>query len=53
MALEILINIVMEHLLRERGRDLEGLASEIMSYHVRALMPAGLDADRLVRGALS
>jgi hypothetical protein len=47
------VNIIMEHLLKESGRNLESLADEIMSYHIRALMPAGLDADRVVKIALA
>ncbi len=48
-----IVNIIMEHLLKESGRDLESLADDIMSYHIRALIPAGLDADQVVRIALS
>ncbi len=47
------INIIMEHLLKESGRNLESLAAEIMSYHIRALIPAGLNADQVVEIALS
>ncbi len=48
-----IVNIIMEHLLNEPGRDLEKLADEIMSYHIRALMPASPDADKIVRTAIS
>ncbi len=47
------VNIIMEHLLKESGRNLESLADEIMSYHIRALIPANLDADVVVRAAIS
>ncbi len=48
-----IVNIIMEHLLKESGRNLESLADEIMSYHIRALMPASPEADSIVEIALS
>lgn len=48
-----IVNIIMEYLQNEPKRNLEELADEIMSYHIRALMPATLDADQIVKIALS
>ncbi|MDY6795044.1 MAG: helix-turn-helix domain-containing protein [Actinomycetota bacterium] len=46
------INVVMQHLLREKGRDLDELVDIIVEYHIRALIPEEGDTARALRGAL-
>ncbi|MFW6113580.1 MAG: TetR/AcrR family transcriptional regulator [Actinomycetota bacterium] len=46
------INVIMQHLLREKGRDLDELVDMIVEYHIRALMPEGGDIARALRSAL-
>ena len=46
------VYMVMEHLLRESGRDVCGLADMMVEYHIRALIPDGGDVQRALRSAL-
>jgi AcrR family transcriptional regulator len=47
------INVVLQHLLMERGRDIEELADMIMEYNIRALIPDIGDVNRALGSALS
>jgi len=47
------INVILQHLLMEEGRDLDELADLIMEYNIRALIPDIGDKERAIRSALS
>ena len=46
------INVILQHLLMEKGRDIEELADTIMEYNIRALIPEMGDTGRALRSAL-
>jgi len=46
------INVILQHLLMEKGRDTEELADTIMEYNIRALIPDIGDTGRALRSAL-
>lgn len=47
------VYLIMEHLLKGNGMDVEELADAIVEYHIRALIPAEGDVERALRSALS
>lgn len=47
------VYLIMEHLLKGNGMDVEKLADAIVEYHIRALIPAEGDVERALRSALS
>ncbi len=46
------IYLIMEHLIDEKGKEVEELADDIVEYHIRALIPEQGDVARAIRGAL-
>jgi len=47
------VYVIMEHVVKGRGRNLEELADEMMEYHIRALMPRRSDAKRTMKEVVS
>lgn len=43
------VYVIMEHVVRGGGRDLERIARETMEYHLRALAPSGAELERAIR----
>ncbi|WP_287155162.1 TetR/AcrR family transcriptional regulator [Candidatus Solincola tengchongensis] len=46
------VYLIMEHLLKGNGMDVDELADTIVEYHIRALIPAEGDVGRALRSAL-
>lgn len=46
------INVVLEHLMKKSGRDIDELVDMIVEYHIRALIPEEGDTSRALRSAL-
>lgn len=47
------VYLIMEHLLKGEGMDIDELADTIVEYHIRALIPEEGDVGRALRSALS
>lgn len=52
MIMGSLINVIMEHMLYESGRDLGSLVDTFVEYHIRALIPMEGDISRATKSAL-
>ncbi len=52
MIMGSLVNIIRDHLLVEKAVDLEGLADEVLEYHIRALAPSGWIPEQGLRNVL-
>jgi len=46
------VYIITDYLLPGAGTDIEELADRLVEYHTRALVPAGLDVEQVLRGVL-